>query len=119
MPSTCEHVEAQRLYTDPVYRFEYLSKFAGFGQEDIDAIHNAAPAVAPLVDTIVDAVYEKLFSFDSTKAVFLKRNEGFQGCVADDLNALTTENEQIKFRKDFLGKYGSTLLCCFKSFVDI
>jgi hypothetical protein len=100
----CEHVETQRLYTDPVYRFEYLSKFAGFGQEDIDAIHNSAAAVAPLVPAIVDAVYEKLFLFDSTKAVFLQRNEGFSGCLADDLAALSVENDQIKFRKDFLGK---------------
>jgi hypothetical protein len=37
--------------------------------------------------------------------VFLKRNTGFQGKVATDLSNLDVENEQIKFRKDFLGKY--------------
>ena len=70
MPSTaikCSHWDEQRIKTDLLYRFQYLSEFSGFGKEDIDAIHAAAPAVAPLVPAIVDAVYVKLFSFDTTK----------------------------------------------------
>jgi hypothetical protein len=105
-----EHIDMQKVYTDPVYRFEYLAKFADFGQEDIDAIHASAGAVAPLVPVIVDKVYEKLFSFDVTKEVFLKRNAGFNGKLAHDLTDLTLENEQIKFRKDFLGKYLTKLV---------
>lgn len=63
----CSHWDEQRIKTDNFYRFQYLSEFGGFGQEDIDAIHAAAPVVAPLVPAIVDAVYVKLFSFDTTK----------------------------------------------------
>ena len=62
-----KHIDRTKLYTDPVYRFEYLAEFAGFGKEDIDAIHAAAGAVAPLVPTILDLVYEKLFAYDITK----------------------------------------------------
>ena len=51
-------------------------------------------------------MYQKLFSFDITKAVFLKRNEGFKGAdLPDDLSHLTLDSSQIKFRKEFLGKY--------------
>lgn len=62
-----EHIDRQKLYTDLMYRFQYVSKFIGFGEEDIAAIKGAAGFVGPLVPTIVDTVYKKLFSFDITK----------------------------------------------------
>ncbi|KAI3642326.1 hypothetical protein MP228_011881 [Amoeboaphelidium protococcarum] len=102
---TCESIDAKRLYTDVVYRFQYLAKFAEFGEDDIKAIHESAPLVEPLVPAIVDAVYVKLFSFDLTKAVFTQRNSSFKGQVAHNLKDLHLDNDQIKFRKDFLGKY--------------
>jgi hypothetical protein len=43
----------------------------GFGAADIAAIHASAPVVAPLVETVVGAVYDKLFSFDVTKVWFI------------------------------------------------
>jgi hypothetical protein len=101
----CEHIDNDRLYTDPFYRFQYLAKFSDFSDADIQAIHDSAPVVGPLVPAIVDAVYEKLFSFDVTKSVFLQRNEGYQGKMASDLEHLSLDNDQIRFRKDFLGKY--------------
>ena len=33
-----EHIERDRLYTDRVYRFKYIAKFAEFGAADIDAV---------------------------------------------------------------------------------
>ena len=100
-----QHVDSDRLHTDLMYRFEYVSSFCDFGGEDIHAIKSAAAVLAPLVPAIVDAVYDKLFSFDITKAVFLKRNEGFSGAMASDLDHLTQDSEQIRFRKGHLAKY--------------
>jgi hypothetical protein len=87
------------------YRFQYISKFVNFGEDEINAIHSSAPILAPLVPKIVDAVYAKLFSFDVTKQYFLLRNEGYTGGVDANLESLSTESEQIKFRKDHLSKY--------------
>jgi hypothetical protein len=101
--TTMEHVDRQKLYTDLQYRFNYVAKFVGFGEEDIKAIKDSANLVAPLVKTIVDAVYVKLFSFDITKDVFAQRNEGFDGTV-DSSATLNLNSDQIKFRKDMLTK---------------
>ena len=51
-----KHVNEQRLETDLSYRFHYLSEFMGFGADDVTTIHAAAPALAPLVPTLVNAV---------------------------------------------------------------
>ena len=102
---TAQHIDRTRLYTDLLYRFNYVAQFVGFGEADIRAIKATAPILKPLVQTVVDLVYVKLFSFDITKAVFLQRNEGFEGNLAADLESLKLDNEQIKFRKDFLSKW--------------
>ncbi|TPX63148.1 hypothetical protein SpCBS45565_g06807 [Spizellomyces sp. 'palustris'] len=104
-PATPKHIDRARLYTDTYYRFTYVSEFAQFNESDIAALKASAPLVAPLVPTIVDKVYEHLFSFDITKGVFLQRNQGFEGQLASDLDHLVLDSDQIKFRKDFLGKY--------------
>ncbi|KAI9203715.1 Protoglobin-domain-containing protein [Polychytrium aggregatum] len=98
-------IERDRLYTDRLYRFQYISKFAEFGEKDIAAIKASAPLVAPLVPTIVDRVYEKLFSFDITKAYFTQKGDGFGGQVTVDIKTLSLQDEQIVFRKDFLKRY--------------
>ncbi|CAJ0635279.1 3859_t:CDS:10, partial [Entrophospora sp. SA101] len=105
MTSGITHIDRERLYTDLQYRFNYVAQFVEFGEEDIKAIKNSAPIIAPLVDKVVELVYEKLFSFDITKQVFLARNEGFTGKVDNTLESLQANSEQIKFRKDFLKKY--------------
>ena len=105
MTTGIAHIDRTKLYTDLQYRFNYVAQFVEFGEEDIKAIKNSAPIIAPLVDTVVELVYEKLFSFDITKQVFLARNEGFTGNVDSTLESLNTNSEQIKFRKDFLKKY--------------
>ncbi|KAI9208894.1 Protoglobin-domain-containing protein [Polychytrium aggregatum] len=97
-------IDRDRLYTDRLYRFQYLCSFADFDDSDIAAIKASAPLIAPLVPTIVDAVYERLFSFDITKSSFTQKNEGFEGEVSD-LDHLTLDHEQIKFRKNHLKGY--------------
>ncbi|KAJ3231499.1 hypothetical protein HDU81_003725 [Chytriomyces hyalinus] len=99
------NVDRDRLYTDIMYRYQYVSDFVGFDDSDIKALKDAAPLIAPLVPVIADAVYDRLFSFDLTKQVFLERGADFHGRVARNLNELTTEDEQIKHRKNFLSKY--------------
>lgn len=105
-----EKVDEARLETDIGYRFEYLSKFIGFGAEDIDAIHGAAPLLAPLVPALVDAVYDKLASFESTWRHFVPRQAGYDGAVPASLAELTMDHEQIQFRKAHLAKYLTRLV---------
>ncbi len=40
---TIAHIDEVRLETDTVFRFGYLCDFIGFGEDDMDAIHAAAP----------------------------------------------------------------------------
>ncbi|KAJ3239029.1 hypothetical protein HDU78_003067 [Chytriomyces hyalinus] len=100
-----QKIDRARLYTDILYRYQYVSDFVGFNETDVKALKDAAPLIAPLVPVIADAVYEKLFSYDITKKVFLERGSGFHGHLAQNLDQMSTEDEQIKHRKDFLSKY--------------
>jgi hypothetical protein len=94
------------LNTDIAYRFDFLCKFTGFGDDDKIAIKTAAPLIAPLVPAVVQAVYIKLFTYDVTKQYFVNRNDGFEGDMGDlTLEKLSLDHEQIKFRKDMLSKY--------------
>ncbi|CAG8622798.1 5306_t:CDS:1, partial [Paraglomus occultum] len=105
MSTEIAHIDRARLYTDLQYRFNYVAQFVEFGEEDIKAIKNSAPVIAPLVNTVVELVYEKLFSFDITKQVFFARNAGYTGKIESTIDLFNTDSEQIKFRKDFLKKY--------------
>ncbi len=98
-------IDEPRLEEDLEYRFEYVSGFMGLGADDIAAIHGAAPAIAPLVTTLVDAVYDQLFSYDATKRHFVPRQSGYEGEVPESLETLTQEHDQIQFRKQHLGRY--------------
>jgi hypothetical protein len=82
-----------------LYRFTYVAKFADFGEEDIKTVKASAALVGPLVPAIVDAVYEKLFSFDVTKSYFLPKVENYEGSVVASLDELKLDSEQTKFRK--------------------
>lgn len=100
-----QHIDEQRLETEVGYRFEYLTGFMGFGADDIAAIHAAAPALAPLVNGLVDAVYDKLHQYDATWRHFVPRQSGFDGTAPTRLEDVSMEHEQIKFRKQHLARY--------------
>ncbi|KAJ3353602.1 hypothetical protein GGF32_002933 [Allomyces javanicus] len=99
-----QHIVREQLYTDVVYRFKYVASFVDFGEKDMEMIKASAAHLAPLVPAVVDAVYQKLFSYDITKAYFASRMEGFSG-KTDDLSHLSLGSEQIAFRKNMLSKY--------------
>jgi hypothetical protein len=105
LPTPVTHVDEVRLEKDLSYRFNYLTGFMGFTRADVAAIHAAAPHLAPLVPALVDAVYVKLFSYDATKRHFVPRQSGYEGPVPTDLDGLTLDHEQIRFRKAHLGNY--------------
>ena len=100
-----QHINEQQLESDVAYRFGYVSGFMGFGEADIKAIHGTAPALAPLVPAIVDAVYNQLFSYDCTKRHFVPRQHGYEGDVPENMEDLTQDHEMIQFRKKHLGAY--------------
>ncbi len=103
-------IDEARLETDIDYRFEYLAEFTGFDQEDIDAIHGAAPHLAPLVSGLVDAIYDKLFGYDATMRHFVPRQFGYEGDVPTDIESMTMDHEMIEFRKQHLGRYVTKLV---------
>lgn len=103
-------ISEPRLEQDLEYRFGYLTSFIGFGEQDIAAIHGAAPLLAPLVPAIVDAVYVKLFEYSSTKRHFMPRQFGYEGPLAENLAKLTLDHPIIAFRKQHLGRYLAALV---------
>lgn len=100
-----KRIDEPRLESDLGYRFGYVAEFMGFGADDVAAVHAAAPALAPLVPGLVDAVYAKLHSQDATWRHFLPRQHGYTGAVPATLDTLTPEHEQIQFRKQHLARY--------------
>jgi Protoglobin len=100
-----KRIDEQRLEEDTVYRVGYVSEFMGFGEGDIAAIHGAASYLAPLVPVLVDAVYEKLFSYDATKRHFVPRQSGYDGPLPASIDALSPDHEMIQFRKGHLARY--------------
>ena len=104
------HVNEARLESDLGYRFAYLQEFMGFGAADVAAIHDAAPAIAPLVPTLVNAVYDKLHRYDATWRHFLPRQSGYEGAVPKTLDDVTPDHEMIRFRKEHLARYLAALV---------
>ncbi len=105
-----QHIDEPRLESDLAYRFQYVAEFMGFDAQDIEAIHGAAAHLAPVVPALVDAVYDKLFSYDCTKRHFVPRQSGYEGDVPSDIEGLSLSHEMIQFRKQHLGRYLVTLV---------
>lgn len=103
-------IDEARLESDTVYRVGYLSEFMGFGDDDIAAIHGAAAVLGPIVPALVDAVYNRLFSFDATKRHFVPRQSGYEGPVPASLESLSLDHEMIQFRKNHLARYLEALV---------
>ncbi len=107
---TVKHIDENKLETDLGYRFEYLCEFMGFSADDINTILGAKALVAPVVPVLVDAVYEKLFSYDATKRHFMIRQHGYAGTLPSNIETLGHNDELIKFRKEHLARYLAKLV---------
>jgi hypothetical protein len=105
-----KHIDEPRLESDLGYRFGYLAEFMGFTAEDIAAIQGAAKGLAPLVPQLVDAVYDKLNTYDATWRHFVPRQYGYEGPAATSVADLPMNHESIKFRKQHLARYLGTLV---------
>lgn len=103
-------INEKQLESDLAYRFQYLAEFMGFGEQDIAVIHGAASLLAPLVPSLVDAVYEKLHTYDATWRHFLPRQSGYEGAVPKNFEDLTLNHEMIQFRKEHLARYLAALV---------
>lgn len=100
-----KQIDEERLETDLGYRFAYVAEFMDFGTADVAAIHASAEMLAPIVPTLVDAVYEKLHGYDATWRHFVPRQHGYQGPLPGGVDALTIDHEIIQFRKEHLARY--------------
>ncbi len=103
-------IDEAKLESDVGYRFQYLTEFMGFSDVDIAAIHGAAPAVAPLVPALVDAVYDKLANYSATWRHFVPKQSGYDGAVPPTLEELRPDHPQIAFRKQHLARYLAALV---------
>jgi Protoglobin len=103
-------VNERRLESDLGYRFQYVAEFMGFGADDIASIYSSASLIAPLVPGLVDAVYDKLHGYDATWRHFVPRQFGYEGAVPKSLEEVTLDHEMIRFRKEHLARYLTTLV---------
>lgn len=100
-----KQVDEARLESDPLYRYEYLAEFIGFGPDDVKLIQGAAPHLGPRAPALVEKTYEILLSYDATARHFLPKQHGYDGPTPTDLASLTADHPQIRFRKDHLNRY--------------
>ena len=47
-----EHIDGNQLNTDLRYRFDYLSKFLNFTQDDIGILNALAPIIFPRIPSL-------------------------------------------------------------------
>jgi hypothetical protein len=101
---TMQHIAPSSL-SSTYARVRYLKTFLSFTPADESYLHASKSIIAPLLPTILDAVYTKLLSFDITAAAFVPANTGYSGPTPTSVSELTLEHPQIAYRKDFLKGY--------------
>jgi Protoglobin len=105
-----QRIDEDRLEADLGYRFHYLAEFMGFSPADAAVIHAAAAVLAPVVPSLVEAVYHKLASYDATWRHFVPRQFGYDGETPTRLEDVTQDHPQIKYRKEHLARYLAALV---------
>ena len=103
-------IDEPLLEVDIAYRYDYLTEFIGFGEDDVAAIRGVIAQFAPKIPEIVEATYEKLLSYDATARHFIPRQHGFDGALPESMDDLSQNHEQIQFRKEHLNRYLMQLL---------
>lgn len=105
-----QQIDEDRLETDPVFRFEYLTEFIGFSGEDSQAIQACGPYLGPLIPQLVDKTYEKLLKYDATARHFVPVQSGCDAPAAGGVGEINQSHPQVKFRKEHLAKYFMQIL---------
>lgn len=105
-----QSVDEERLESDPVYRYEYIAEFIGFGAEEAALIQGYAPYMGPNIDDLVERTYVKLLNYDVTARHFVPKQHGFEGDPPASLSELDSDHAQIRFRKDHLNRYFMSLI---------
>ena len=100
-----KHVDETEIASNADQRFEFLSDFMNFGEDDVRRIQASAPIIGPRIGEVVDKTYQKLLEYDATAKHFLPKQHGFDGELPQDLSNLSPDHPQIKFRKDHLNRY--------------
>ena len=103
-------IDEARLESEPLYRYEYLAEFIGFGSDDAALIQAFAPHVGPRIGELVERTYEKLLQYDATARHFVPRQHGCPVEAPIDLAELDANHPQIQFRKDHLNRYFMSLI---------
>lgn len=111
-----QHVEPSSLRDLPS-RISYLQSFMGFSPAaDGPQVNSLKPVLAPLLPTILDAVYTHLLSYDITARYFAPAQPSADGpspgagMDEKDPRALSLDHVNIQHRKHFLKLYLVRLL---------
>ncbi|KAJ3814841.1 Protoglobin-domain-containing protein [Lentinula lateritia] len=107
---TTQEISPELLRTSLPDRINYIKDFIMFGTPDQEILHKVAPLVNDMIPQVVDDLYAKLFEFDVTKQIFLKRNEGFDGPIPSKLEDLTLDSAQLVYRKIFMKSWARRVL---------
>ncbi len=103
-------IDEPRLEADAQYRYEYLAEFIGFGPDDVALIQRSAQHLGPRIPQLVEQTYQKLLAYDATARHFVPKQHGFDGPQPENLQAVTADHPQIRFRKDHLNRYFMQLI---------
>ncbi len=98
-------IDETRLETDIVYRYEFLTEFIGFSDDDAKLIQTFAPHLGPKIPELVEKTYARLLSYDATARHFVPRQHGYEGSLPQNLAEIQADHPQIQFRKDHLNRY--------------
>jgi Protoglobin len=111
--SKMQHIDPSSLSHLPS-RIQYLHSFLTFDPStDGPLIISLKPLLAPLLPTLLDALYTHLLSYDITARSFLPSQTDAgpaPGVEEKDVSALNLNHANIKHRKDFLRAYLIRLL---------
>jgi hypothetical protein len=107
---TMENIDEERLEVDLKYRYEYITKFVGFGANDISILQEHKEFLTEIIPKVVYAVTEKRMLFDVTKKLLLGRIYGYKGELQTDIDEMDMNSEIIVARLAGFTRVVTTLL---------
>lgn len=92
--SKMQHIDEASLSGLPS-RIAYLPSFLEVTSADSEMLMAAKPLIAPLVPTVLDAVYTKLLFYCITAKAFVPRNSNYEGETPKEASELSLDHPQI------------------------